>query len=134
MTDEQPHHSWLGAIVSRVLTKFGLTNDDGNLSFNKAITLGLFSCFVLILVMRSDPNPATLAFGIFVGVAGFGLKAVMAYMDRMTITSAFNTNTDVKLTGNLSEMIRAVKERRRAAVLDGTEDSGKVPQPLPVDG
>lgn len=133
MTNETAH-SWAGGIVSRVLTKFGLTNDDGNLSFNKAITLGLFSCFVLILVTRSDPNPATLAFGIFVGVAGFGLKAVMAYMERTTITNAFSSSSDVKLTGNLSDMIRAVKERRRNAVLEGTEDSGKVPQALPVDG
>lgn len=116
-----------GRALRRCFITLGLSDDDGNLSFNKFVTLGLLTAFFIILLRRLTPDPAVLAFGIFVGVCGFGLKAVMSYLEHLSITNTFSSQTTTNLKGDLSEMIRAVKERKRAT-LEGTQDTQTVPQ------
>jgi hypothetical protein len=110
----------------RLVTRVGLDDGKGHLSFNKAMTLVAMVTFVYCVVTRREPAWTLLSFGIVVIGAGFGLKGYLGGVKQNRLEALSRVNTELK--GDLAEMAKAVAARRNAA--GGFESSGKVPEPF----
>jgi hypothetical protein len=104
------------------IERIGMGNGSGDLSFNKTVTATTLALFWYMVVKRYDPAWSTLSFGIVVIGAGFGLKGYLGAVkqNRMDGTSQVTTSTDIKLTGDMADVVRAVKERRSASDVEPT--------------
>jgi len=105
----------------------GLGNGKGELSFNKCVTVAAMAVFgyavrQIIIELRIVPPWYVWSFGFGALGAGFGLKGYLGAASRRNENVLQNDST--ALTGNLAEMIKAVKERN---VDDGFQPSGQVP-------
>lgn len=113
----------------RVVTRIGMGDQCGDLSFNKVVTLGAGLTFVFavvfgLVVLRQFPTNSLITFGTFVVCAGFGLKGIAMFMARWTATNTTNENVNVNV--DAAAVIEAVRKRRDPKL--GQEDSGRVPQ------
>jgi len=103
---------------SAVIERVGIGNGTGDLSFNKLVTITTLVLFWRMIEQRYDPAWPTLTFGIVLVGAGFGLKGYLGAIKQnrfeaiAQINSDARTNVDVNLTGDVADMVRAVKERR----------------------
>lgn len=99
----------------------GFGNGRGHVSFNKMCTFTALQVFVFAVVTKRDPSWALLSFGIVVLGAGFGLKGYLGAIKQNTLaaTHTATTNASVSLntnlTGDLAQVVKAVRERRDAA-------------------
>lgn len=100
------------------LERFGVGDGDGNLSFNKMVTATTLALWWYMIVQRYDPAWPTLMFGIVVIGAGFGLKGYLGAVKQTNMAGTANlstvTSTSVALTGDAADVVRAVRERRKA--------------------
>lgn len=106
------------------IERIGLGDGDGNLSFNKSVTVAMLTLLVTAVLTGRGLTWPVVTFGTTIIGAGFGLKAFMAVVARQT---TMITGTDsLAITGNAEKMIAAIKQRRDPTL--GVEDSGRVPQ------
>lgn len=128
MADENPlpPSSWLGSRLRRLFKTFGVADTDGDLSFNKSMTLAAMGSFVYMVIRAKNPPTDVLFFGMVALGAGFGLKGYLGGMARGTYGGQTNTSIDIK-GQDLVNLLRAAREKRNAANNDH-EESGQVPQ------
>lgn len=115
---------WWGAFVTRI----GMDDGKGHLSFNKTMTLVAMVTFVYCVVTRRDPAWTLLSFGIVVIGAGFGLKGYLGGVKQNRLEALSRVSMHTELKGDLAEIAKAVAARRDAT--GGFETSGKVPEPF----
>lgn len=109
------------------LERIGLGDGDGNLSFNKMVTLVLINVFAICALRQIPVAWELLSFGVMLQAAGFGIKGFMAFL--ATRKEMYTATTDTKITGDLAKVIAAMKAPagERDTVL-GIQPSGRVPQ------
>jgi len=113
--------------VKRFIELTGLGNGKGEISFNKCVTVAAMAVFgyavhQIIVLLRIVPPWYVWSFGFGALGAGFGLKGYLGAAARRHESVAQNDST--ALTGNLAEMIKAVKARNAD---EGFQPSGQVP-------
>lgn len=101
----------------RTLVEFiGLDDHEGNVSFNKSVTAVAMATFVYAVATNRDPSWPLLSFGVVVVGAGFGIKGFLAAVKQNTTAAQLEhsarMSVDTQLTGDLGDIVRAVKERR----------------------
>lgn len=96
--------------LGRVTEWTGFGDGDGNLSFNKSVTAVSLGTFAYAVVHALNPSWALLSFGIVVIGAGFGLKGYLGWVNRNATHATISDS--LSITGDLSQMIRAARERR----------------------
>lgn len=112
----------------RLVTRVGLDDGKGHLSFNKAMTLVAMATFVYCVVTRREPAWTLLSYGIVVIGAGFGLKGYLGGVKQNRLEARSRANIHTELKGDLTEIAKAIASRRHAT--GGFEYSDKVPEPF----
>jgi len=97
--------------------RIGLGDGKGSVSFNKSVTFVMLHTFVFCAVysmvsLRQSPPWPVWSFGVIVIGSGFGLKGYLAGVARRSESFTHSDTTNVALTGNVAEIINAVRERR----------------------
>jgi hypothetical protein len=101
---------------ARFVASVGMDDGEERLSFNKLVSLVLLLVFSICALRRIDVPWPLLSFGVVIQGAGFGLKGFMAALanrrETFNATLAASKSTDVKLSGDLAEIVKAIKARR----------------------
>lgn len=121
--------------LGRLVEWVGFGNGKGEISFNKLVTftaLWVWATFLgsigwLMLEAREFPPAGLVAVVAGLGAtiigAGFGLKGFLGAVKQnrvdASVQASHQNSTNVNLSGDLAELVRAVKERRD--VSDGVD-------------
>lgn len=93
----------------RVVTALGLNDAGGDLSFNKSVTAVYTAVVVYAIVQGIELGTHLTVLALAVLAAGFGLKGLAMFF------ASYRRTDSVQLTGNATDLAKAVMTRRDAA-------------------
>lgn len=98
----------------------GFDDGKGGVSFNKMVTFTALwafigAVFVIIRELRQVPPLAVWSFGLACVSAGFGFKGLNAFLATRRENLTQTDTSSVQLTGDLTEITKAVLAKRDAA-------------------